>query len=288
MENIVEIRSLMKNRQNFKLNNINLDIKRGFITGLIGPNGAGKTSLIRCLMNLMHIDSGEIKLFGKTHLEATNEIKQKIGFVYDENYFYEDLSIEQNKRIVSMFYEKWDERSFYSYLERFQLPKHKRIKDLSKGMKMKFSLAIALSHHPVLIIMDEPTSGLDPVFRREFLDILLDIVQDEQKAIFFSTHMTKDLEQVADYIAFINNGELVFSDEKEVILDLYVLVKGHKKALEDIDSSNIIGLKETAVGFEGLLARQYQIKHDDLIHEKPTLEDIMYYTVRGNKHASTY
>ncbi|KKI91064.1 sodium ABC transporter ATP-binding protein [Bacillus sp. SA1-12] len=288
MENVVEIRNLNKNRKSFQLKNINLDIKKGFISGLIGPNGAGKTTLIRCLMNLAHIDSGEITLFGKTHNEATTEIKQKIGFVYDENYFYEDLSIEQNKRIISMFYEQWEDRIFYTYLEKFQLPKHKKIKHLSKGMKMKFSLAIALSHHPTLIIMDEPTSGLDPVFRRDLLDILLDIVQDEEKAIFFSTHMTKDLEQVADYFTFLNNGKIVFSDEKETIFNQYVIVKGPKSALGEIDVSNIIGLKESSVGFEGLQFRHDLITHKSVLHEKPSLEDIMYFTVRGNQHASTY
>ncbi|MCM3650939.1 ABC transporter ATP-binding protein [Metabacillus litoralis] len=288
MENLVELRNVMKNRSNFTLNNINLDIKSGFITGLIGPNGAGKTSLIRCMMNLMHIDSGEITLFGKTHFEATNEIKQKIGFVYDENCFYEDLSVEQNKKIVSMFYNQWEDSVFYSYLERFQVPKDKKIKQLSKGMKMKFSLAIALSHHPQLIIMDEPTSGLDPIFRREFLDILLDVVQDERKAIFFSTHMTKDLEQIADYIAFMHNGELVFSDEKENIFDHYVIVKGSKKTLNEMNSSKMIGIKETSVWFEGLLQRKDLVSHDNLIFEKPSLEDIMYLTVRGREHASSY
>ena len=288
MENLIEIKHVTKNRKNFQLNDINFEIKSGFITGLIGPNGAGKTSLIRCIMDLVHIDSGEIELFGLRHSEATKEIKQKIGFVYDENYFYEDLTIEQNKKIVSLFYDQWDDRLFYSYLKQFQLPKKEKIKHLSKGMKMKFSLAIALSHNPELIIMDEPTSGLDPVFRREFLDLLLDIVQDENKAIFFSTHMTNDLEQIADYIAFLNNGELVFHDEKESILERYLLVKGHTNELSEIDSSNMIGLQKSSVGFKSLILSDEKISHDSLVYEKPTLEDIMYFTVRGNKHASTH
>lgn len=288
MENLIEIKHLTKNRKNFQLNDINFEIKSGFITGLIGPNGAGKTSLIRCIMDLVHIDSGEIELFGLKHSEATKEIKQKIGFVYDENYFYEDLTIEQNKKIVSLFYDQWDDHLFYSYLTQFQLPKREKIKHLSKGMKMKFSLAIALSHHPDLIIMDEPTSGLDPIFRREFLDLLLDIVQDENKAIFFSTHMTNDLEQIADYIAFLNNGELVFHDEKESILERYLLVKGHTDELSEIDPSNMIGLQKSSVGFKSLILRDEKTAHDSFVYEKPTLEDIMYFTVRGNKHASTH
>ncbi|WP_226670158.1 ABC transporter ATP-binding protein [Metabacillus litoralis] len=290
MENIVELREVSKTRSNFSIQKINLDIKKGFITGLIGPNGAGKTTLIRCIMNLLHFDSGTIALFGKTHAEATKEIKQQIGFVYDENYFYEDLSLEQNKRIVSMFYSNWNESIFTNYIARFQLPKHKKVKDLSKGMKMKFSLAIALSHEPSLLIMDEPTSGLDPIFRRELLDILLEIIQDENKAIFFSTHMTKDLEQIADYITFLNEGEVVFSEEKEVVLQRYVLIKGPPKVLAEDDhfAKKIIGLKETDVGFEGLLLQDHLNCHNDLIIEKPSLEDIMYYTVRGNHCGSTH
>ncbi len=287
MSTIVEVKGLCKTRPQFALNQINLSIKKGFITGLIGPNGAGKTTLIRCIMDLIRFDEGEIRLFGKTHEEATEEIKQNIGFVYDENYFYEDLSINQNKNVVKMFYKNWNDDIFYHYLATFQLPTNKKIKDLSKGMKMKFSLAIALSHQPTLLIMDEPTSGLDPIFRRELLDILLDIVQDEEKAIFFSTHMTKDLEQIADYIAFLKDGEIVFSEEKDEILQKYVLIKGSKQILDQMDRQTIIGLKESSLGFEGIALRSSMTHDEGIIIEKPSLEDIMFYTVRGNSHASS-
>lgn len=288
MENIVEVRNVIKRHDQFSLNDISLDIKKGYITGLIGPNGAGKTTLIQCLMQLIHIDDGQISLFGKSHQEDTVNIKERIGFVYDENYFYEDFTLEHNKRIVSMFYKQWDDKTFYHYLNRFKLSKHQKVKNLSKGMKIKFSLTVALSHHPQLIIMDEPTSGLDPIFRRELLDILLEIIQDENKAIFFSTHMVKDLEQVADYIAFLNEGELVFSDEKDAIIDRYAIVKGHKDDLNELDRSSIIGIKESSLGFEALLLNQSKLDDDLFVVEKPSLEDIMYYTVRGKHDDHSY
>ena len=222
---MIEVSGVTKSLKDFQLKNISFTLKKGYIMGLIGPNGAGKTTLIRCLMDLMRVDSGDIRLFGTTHAENTKDIKQRIGFVYDESHFYEDLTLEKNKRIIAPFYRNWDDETFYQTIEKFALPLKKKLKVLSKGMKMKFAIAIAISHHPELIILDEPTSGLDPIFRRELLDILLDIIQDENKSIFFSTHITTDLEQVADYITFMNNGELIFSKEKDEIFDQYLLVK---------------------------------------------------------------
>lgn len=283
MENIVEIKKLNKQLQEFALKDISFNIKKGFITGFIGPNGAGKSTTIRCLMNLIHIDHGDIKIFQKSHAENTMDIKQRIGFVYDENYFYDDLSIKKNKRILAPFYEKWNDTKFNYFLQKFQLPVKKQVKHLSKGMKMKFSLAMALSHDPELIIMDEPTSGLDPIIRRELLDILLDIVQDENKAVFFSTHNTTDLEKVADFITFIHDGEIVFSEEKETIFEKYVLVKGNQHQAVLLLDLPTIGLKETEVNFECLVERSQLRKEwkDTLIIEKPTLDEIMYYTVKG-------
>lgn len=282
MENIIEVNGLTKNLKDFQLNNISFTFKKGYIMGLIGPNGAGKSTLIRCLMDLMRIDRGEIRLFGTTHAENTKEIKQRIGFVYDESHFYEDLTLEKNKRIIAPFYRNWDDEAFYHHIDKFSLPLKKKVKELSKGMKMKFAIAIAISHHPELIILDEPTAGLDPVFRRELLDILLEIIQDENKSIFFSTHITTDLEQVADYITFINNGELVFSKEKDEIFEEYQLVKGPSEDVGIIQTLNPIGMRKTGVGFEALVTRVERGLHQQLQFEIPTLEDIMYYSVRGS------
>ncbi len=254
--------------------------------GFIGPNGAGKSTTIKLIMNLIKKDSGEIKIFGKDNIEYEKEIKEKIGFVYDENYFYEHLNIETMKKIIAPFYKNWDNQVFYKYLKTFDLDPNKKINNLSKGMKMKFSLAIALSHNAELIIMDEPTAGLDPVFRREILDILYDLIQDENKSVFFSTHITTDLEKIADYITFINEGKMVFSENKDDIMEKYSLVKGGLDFLNEETKKYFIGINKNSFGFQGLTSSPNVIreisKKDDIILERPTLEDIMVYTVGGN------
>ncbi len=172
MENILEINNLNKSYKGFSLKNVSFSLKPGFVMGFIGPNGAGKSTTIKLIMNLIKKDSGIINIFGKDNIDNEKEVKSKIGFVYDENYYYEDLTIKDMKNILAPFYANWDNKVYEKYIKDFKLPSNKKIKDLSKGMKMKFSLAIALSHKAELIIMDEPTAGLDPVFRSELLDIL--------------------------------------------------------------------------------------------------------------------
>jgi ABC-2 type transport system ATP-binding protein len=286
MENILEIKNLTKEYDNFKLDNVNFSLERGYIMGFIGPNGAGKSTTIKLIMNLIKKNRGEIKVFGKDNVENEKEIKNKIGFVYDENYFYEDLSIREMKRIIAPFYNKFSDTVFDNYLKEFDLDPKKKIKELSKGMKMKFSLALALSHEAELIIMDEPTSGLDPVFRSEILDILYSTIQDEKKSIFFSTHITTDLEKIADYITFLNKGKIVFSREKDQVLENYALVKGEKNLLDRDTQKNFIGVRENAYGFEGLTDNVQDIRRlftNKVVIEKATLEDIMLYVVKGGK-----
>ncbi|MCM3768629.1 ABC transporter ATP-binding protein [Neobacillus niacini] len=284
MENIIEVNGVSKRLKDFQLSNISFHFKKGFIMGLIGPNGAGKSTLIRCLMDLVKIDSGEITLFGMTHKENTKEIKQRIGFVYDESHFYEEFSLERNKRIIAPFYENWDDETFYTFIKKFDLPLKKKVKHLSKGMKMKFAIAVALAHHPELIILDEPTAGLDPVFRRELLDILLEIIQDDKKSVFFSTHITTDLEQVADFITFINKGKIIFSKEKDAIFEDYQIVKGPSELAGKIQGLNPVGVRKTDVSMEALITDVRNVAPllpQGVRLERPTLEDIMYYTVKG-------
>ncbi|EET84215.1 ABC transporter related protein [Clostridium carboxidivorans P7] len=185
MSNILEIKNLRKEYKGFTLDNINFNLPKGFIMGFIGPNGAGKSTTIKLIMNLIKKNSGEIKIFGLDNIKNEKDIKQKIGFVYDENYFYEELTLTEMKNLIAPFYKNWNNAAFNKYMSDFNLPEKKKVKELSKGMKMKFSLAIALSHKAELIIMDEPTSGLDPIFRSEMLDILYSIIQDENKGILF-------------------------------------------------------------------------------------------------------
>ena len=271
---MLEVKNLSKKFKKFELKDISFNLKPGYIMGFIGPNGSGKSTTIKLIMNLIKKDSGEINIFSKDNIEFEREIKNRIGFVYDENYFYEDLTIKQMKNIIAPFYSEWNDNTFNQYIKDFNLDSKMKIKALSKGMKMKFSLSLALSHNADLIIMDEPTSGLDPIFRREILDILSDIIQDENKSVFFSTHITTDLEKIADYITFINDGEIVFSKPKDEILDTYCMVKGGNDLLDADTRKEFIGIRQTNVCFEGLANDPEKIKQlfgDEVIVEKPTL-----------------
>lgn len=287
MNEILDVRNLTKNYPGFSLNNISFTLEKGYIMGFIGPNGAGKTTTIRLIMNLIRRDSGEIKVFGLDNIKDELEVKERIGFVYDENYFYNELSVLEMKKIIAPFYSRWDDSVFKDYLDRFELSPRKKIKDLSRGMKMKFSLVISLSHHADLLLLDEPTSGLDPIFRSELLDILAEIIQDENKSIFLSTHLTADLDKIADYITFINRGKLVFCDAKDTIMERYALVKGDNELLDEDLKREFVGINQSKYGFTGLtrdVQRASQVFGSSVLIEKASLEDIMLYTVGGNSH----
>lgn len=286
MMNAIELRNLSKTYPLFKLDQITLDVKQGYITGLIGPNGAGKSTLISLITGLIRPDSGRIRTLGKEIPAQEVNIKERIGIVSDECFYYEHLTIREMKSMIAPFYKKWDEKQFNSYLEQFELSPKKKIQELSKGMKIKFSLAVALSHDAELLIMDEPTSGLDPVFRRELLDLLADMIQDETKSIIFSTHITTDLERIADYITFINKGRIVFNEAKDDVLERYTIVKGDMKLLDADTRRQFVGIRETAVGFEGLADNRAEAErlfgHDALL-QRPSLEDLIYFTAKGEQ-----
>lgn len=281
---ILEVQNLTKHFKGFSLENVSFSLESGFIMGFIGPNGAGKSTTIKLIMNLLKKDSGKIKVFGLDHIKHEQEIKNRIGFVYDENYFYEELTIQEMKRIIAPFYENWDNDAFESYIKKFNLPKDKKIKNLSKGMKMKFSLTIALSHDAKFLIMDEPTSGLDPIVRRELLDVLYDIVQDENRGVFFSSHITSDLDKIADFVTLINDGKILLSASKEDIFDHHALVKGSKELICKESKDYFIGAKQNQFGVEALTNDKTAVSKffgEKAIVEKPTLEDILFYYSRG-------
>lgn len=292
MDNILEITNLSKSYGEFSLKNINLSLKRGYIMGFIGPNGAGKSTTIKLIMNLVKKDEGQIRIFGLDHEKDEIAVKEKIGFVYDENHFYDELTVRELKNMIRPFYSRWDEGLFQKLAKDFNLPLKKQIKHLSKGMKMKFSLALALSHGAELLIMDEPTSGLDPLIRNELLEILQAVIQDEDKSIFFSTHITSDLDKVADFITLIHNGEILLSTTKDELLEQYCIVKGGKETLSETNREDLIGLKENKYGFEALCRnRREAMKRfgNSVILEKPTLEDILLFTTRGGRtYVSSY
>lgn len=280
MENVLEIKNISKEYKGFSLKNVSFNIPKGFVMGLIGPNGTGKTTTIKAIMNLINLDSGEIYIFGEDIKKNEISIKDRIGFVYDDCCAFEDFTIRENKKIISKFYSKWDEEKFKYYLEKFELNENKKLKQLSKGQKMRFSLALALSHKAELLILDEPTSGLDPVFRSELLDILFEIIGEEEVSILYSTHITTDLEKLADYITFINNGKIEFSKEKDILLGEYFIVKGALDILNKDLEKELIGLRKTRYNFEGLTNNMRKLKElfgDKIIFEKATLDDIVVY-----------
>ncbi|OCA90441.1 sodium ABC transporter ATP-binding protein [Bacillus sp. FJAT-27225] len=286
MEHVVELSNVSKNFKGFSLNNIDLEVNQGFVTGFIGANGAGKSTMIKIIMNLLKPDSGDVRVFGLDYKTHEKEIKERIGFVYDGNVFFEGLNLKDIKRIVGPAYKRWDDRLFHKYIEQFDLPLNKAIKTFSKGMQMKASLAIALSHHAELIIMDEPTAGLDPIFRRELLNLLQELMIDGNRTIFFSTHITTDLDRIADYIAFIRRGELVFNQSIHDIADNYALVKGGLDLLDKDTVKDFVHVHRASTGFEAVTDNVRAVRKtfgDTVIIEPASLEDIMYY-LKGETH----
>lgn len=283
-EHVIEFRNVHKAFENFCLTNFSMNIKKGYVTGFIGGNGVGKSTIIKLMMNLLQPDSGEISIFGLGYKEHEKEIKQRIGFVLDDNIFYEELTLTEMKNFVKKAYVHWDEHVFQEYVQEFNLPLKQKIKTFSKGMKMKASLTIALSHHAELIIMDEPTSGLDPIFRRELMEMLHNLIQDGNKTIFFSTHNTTDLMNIADYITFIHNGEHIFTKNFYEIEEQYAVVKGGLELLDRDTEQEFIAIQKSPFGFEALTCNRKRVQdifEDMVLIEKPTLEDIMYFTKKG-------
>lgn len=272
---MLRLENVSKKFDNFELKNISFHLEEGFIMGLVGPNGSGKTTLIKLIMNLLQADEGNIYFQGKDILENPREFKDSIGFVYDNLYFYEHLKVKDFKSTVSYFYSKFDSDKFDNYLLKFKINKNTKIKNLSKGQNIKLMLANALSHDAKLLILDEPTSGLDPIFRKEMIEILQEELINGDKSVIISTHITQDLSQTADYITFINNGELVFSENKDIIEESYKIIRGSKEELDSL-GDNLINRKDTDYYSEGLLIH----KEDDIEAEniqQATLEDIIYY-----------
>ncbi len=285
MNDSLEVKNLCKKYSEFELKNINLKLPKGMIMGLIGENGAGKTTTIKSILNLINIDNGEIKIFGLNIKENEKKIKEDIGVVLDDAFFSEYLNPADINKIMNKIYKNWDENLYYRYLEDFKLPKNKISKEFSSGMKMKLKIAVALSHHPKLLILDEPTSGLDPVARSEILDIFQEFIQNEGNSIFVSSHITSDLEHIADYITFINNGEIVLSKTRDELLEKYGIVKCSKSEFEKIDKNDYVKFKVNRYEYDVLVEdkAKFRSKYEFKIIDKPTLDDIMLIYIKGEK-----
>ena len=284
MENILEVKNLCKKYNQFELKNVNLTLPKGMIMGLIGENGAGKTTTIKSILNLTN-STGEINIFGLNVKKYDKKIKQDIGVVLNENFFSEYLNPKDINKILKNIYKNWDEKLYFKYLEDFKLPQNKISKEFSSGMKMKLKIAVALAHHPKLLILDEPTSGLDPVARSEILDIFQDFIQNGENSIFVSSHITSDLEHIADYITFINDGEIVLSKTRDELLEEYGIVKCSKAEFEKINKKDYVKYKVNRYEYDVLVENksEFKRKYDFNVIDKPTLEDIMLIYIKGEK-----
>lgn len=285
MENILEIKNLSKKYDGFELKNVNIELPKGMIMGFIGENGAGKTTTIKAILNIINRDSGEIKIFGLENKENERKIKEDIGVVLDDSFLSEYLNPSDINKIMKNIYKNWDEKLYFKYIEDFKLPKEKIAKEYSSGMKMKLKIAVALAHHPKLLILDEPTSGLDPVARNEILDIFQEFIQDEEHGIFVSSHITSDLEHIADYITFINNGEIIFTKTRDELLENYGIVKCSEEQFKEIDKKDYIKYKKNRYEYDVLIENKYEFKKncDISVIDKPTIEDIMLIYIKGEK-----
>lgn len=284
MENILEVNNLSKAYDQFHLDNISFNIPKGSIVGLIGENGAGKTTIINAILNLIDIDSGHISIFGKDHITSEYEIKENLSVVLDDSFFPESLNLKDIQAILSENKSNFSNKAYEELIIKFKLPMDKPVSKFSKGMFMKAKIATSLSIQPDLLILDEPTSGLDPIIRDEILEIFLDLLQDENKSILLSSHITSDLDKIADYILFIHEGKKVLFESVIEIEENYGLLKVSKEDFNKINKNNIIAYKANNFGYQVLIKDISKNDYGfDYVIEKPSLEEIMILIIRGER-----
>jgi len=284
-ENAIEISGVTKKYSGFTLDNISFNVPKGSIMGFIGQNGAGKTTTIRSILNLIPIDGGEIKLLGLDYQENEQQIKERIAVVFDELPFHDIFNAKDMARVFEGIYPKWSNTEYNSYLERFGLPMKKKIGEFSKGMKMKLQIACALSHNAELLVMDEATTGLDPVVRDEILHIFMEYLQDGEHSILMSSHITSDLEKIADSVTFIDKGKLLISGYKDDILESHGILKCDKSELGNIDAEDIVSVRMNTYGAEVMLKNRQNAsyKYSGAIVDPASLDDIMLYYVHKDE-----
>lgn len=281
MKNNISIRALTKRFAGFCLENVSLDVPAGYVVGFIGENGAGKSTTIKSVLGLVNPDGGTIEVFGKDIRALTREDKNKIGAVLGENCLPENLTVKDVSCVMRRVFSAWDEAGFYSLADRFALPRDKKIKDFSRGMRQKAALAVALSHGAELLVLDEPTSGLDPVARDEILDILYDFMQKESRSVFISSHIVSDLEKLCDYIAFIHDGRLVFMEEKDALSEKYGIFRGSSEELGALGKESVAAFMRGDFGMSALVYRRKVPAGTSL--DRASVEDIMLYFARGER-----
>ncbi|MCX4249633.1 MAG: ABC transporter ATP-binding protein [Bacilli bacterium] len=276
----IEVKNLCKKFDEFELKDISINLPKGKIVGLIGENGAGKTTLIKCILNVMHKNSGEVILFNK---EYTDSLKEDIGVVFDDSFINETFNIIDLNLIMKNIYKNWDSRLFFKYIKNFKLPKNKEIKKLSTGMKKKIEIATCIARHPKVLILDEPTSGLDPVMRSEVLDMFEDFVSNKENSILLSTHITSDLEHIADDVIFISNGSLVFDKPLKEVKESYIILELEKDEYKKFNKKEIIRVKKNRLDYQVLINKKSMKKeYNKYIKNITTLDDIMLLYIRGS------
>lgn len=283
MENAIELRGLRKSYAHFTLQDLSLTLPMGSIMGFIGENGAGKSTTIKAMVGLIGHEAGEIRLLGKDPV-LDRSVMEEVGLVLDSGFFPPEMNSQQLGKALHKLYRHWDCASYHNYLNRFQVDPKKKVKSLSRGMVMKLSLAVALSHGAKLLLLDEATSGLDPIVRDDILDILYDFIQDEEHSVFLSSHITADLEKIADYIAFIHRGKLLMVGEKDDLLETFGLLHCTRDQLEELDPNAVAGYRTSEFGVTALVKR-YRLPGDVSV-ENASLDDILLYCVKGKKLAS--
>jgi len=268
----------------FILDKVSFSLPAGSILGFIGENGAGKTTTIGCILNTLTPDSGSIELFGKQMCDADVDVRENIGVVYDGDNFPGYLTAKQLSYIMSGVYKQWDEPLFYEYLQKFGLKDTQRIAKYSKGMTMKLTIATALSHHPQLLILDEATGGLDPVMREDLLDIFLEFIENEQHSILLSSHITSDLERVADYIAFIHNGRIILTETKDKLIYNYGILRCTDTDFSALDTADILAYHKRDYQIDVLTAdmKNAAKKYKNIVIDHASIDEIMLILVKGN------
>lgn len=285
MENILEIKGLNKAYDSFALKDVSFSLPKGYIMGFVGENGSGKTTTIRSILNMANIDSGKISVFGLDSVTDTIAIKEKLGVVFDSLYLADHLTAKQIEKQLKPFYKDWDSKEFAGRLKSFDLPDNKRVGEFSKGMKMKLMIAIALSHKADFMILDEPTSGLDPVARDELLDILAEYIEDENRSVLFSTHITSDVERIADYVTILHNGRVWFTGTKDELNEKYVILRGAEEDISSALREKCIGFHAYRNGFDALLSTEYLSEVTDKLEtEKANIDEILVYVAKEDRH----
>ena len=284
MDNILEVRNLTKQYEDFTLDHVSFSIPKGTIMGLIGENGAGKSTTINAILDLIHKDDGTVTFWGQ-ELSSAKQLKEDIGVVFDGINFYETLTAAKVGKISQTAYKQWNDRLYREYLNRFQLPADKEIKTFSKGMKMKLCIAVALSHKPKLLILDEATSGLDPVMRDDILDVFLEFVQDEEHSILISSHITTDLEKVADSITFIHQGKVLFCKAKDELLYQYGIIRCGAAAFDEIEKSEILAYRKEDYQRNVLVADKEKARrrYKNVVVDDVSIDDILLLYVKGER-----